>query len=63
MLILTTSYSQKVLGSFSLPESEKFLDVKWDWSKAVIDKKLTEKELAIVGITGIYSKMIICKQL
>lgn len=48
LLISTTSYSQKVLGSFSLPESEKFLDVKWDWSKAVIDKKLTEKEWAIV---------------
>lgn len=48
LLFSMTSFSQKVLGSFSLPESEKFLDVKWDWSKAIIENKLTEKEWAIV---------------
>ena len=48
MLLSMASYSQKVTGTFSLPESEKFLDLKWDWSKAVIDKKLTEQEWATV---------------
>ena len=48
MLVSMACYSQKVTGTFSLPESEKFLDLKWDWSKAVIDKKLTEQEWATV---------------
>lgn len=47
-LVSIAGYSQKVTGTFSLPESEKFLDLKWDWSKAIIDKKLTEKEWAAV---------------
>lgn len=48
LLVSIAGYSQKVTGTFSLPESEKFLDLKWDWSKAIIDKKLTEKEWATV---------------
>ena len=48
MLVSIACFSQKVTGTFSLPESEKFLDLKWDWSKAVIDKKLNEKEWATV---------------
>lgn len=48
MLVSMACYSQKVTGTFSLPESEKFLNIKWDWSKAVINKKLNEQEWATV---------------
>lgn len=50
ILFLSVScYSQKVAGTFSIPEDEKFIAVEWDWSQAVIDKKLNEKEWAAVN--------------
>ena len=48
LLLATAGYSQKVEGTFTLPESERFVSVAWDWSEAIIDKKFTEKDWAAV---------------
>lgn len=49
VMISTVCYSQKVTGTFTIPESEKFISLAWDWSEAVIDKKLSEKDWAAIN--------------
>lgn len=49
LLLSVSCYSQKVAGTFSIPENEKFIAIQWDWSQAVIDNKLSEKEWATVN--------------
>lgn len=50
LLVTLAGNSQKVYGTFSLPTDEKFLSVKWDWSKALIDNKFNEQEwITVVG--------------
>lgn len=48
LLVSAIGYSQKVIGTFTIPESEKFISLAWDWSAAVIDKKYSEAEWASV---------------
>ena len=43
LLLSAVSFSQKVTGTFTLPEGEKFISIDWDWSDAVIDKKYNDK--------------------
>ena len=42
-------YSLKTNGTLALPESEKFLAVNFDFSKALIDEKLNEAEWAALN--------------
>ena len=44
ILSLTGQSQTLVSGSFSLPKSEKFLTVEWDFSEAVIEQKYNEAE-------------------
>ena len=49
LMQVTAGYAQKVSGTFTLPENERFISVSWDWSDAVIDKYLNEKDWASVN--------------
>ena len=49
VMIFVDCYSQKVTGTFTIPESEKFISLEWDWSEAVIDKKLSENDWAAIN--------------
>ena len=49
LLLSAVSFSQKVTGTFTLPESEKFISIDWDWSDAVIDKKYNEADWIVVN--------------
>lgn len=49
LLISAVSYSQKVTGTFTLPQSEKFVSLAWDWSNTLIDKRLNEKDWASIN--------------
>lgn len=51
LFVSITGYAQKLLsGSFVLPESEKYIEVDWDCSKTVFDKKYNETEWkSIIG--------------
>lgn len=49
LLLSAVSFSQKVTGTFTLPEGEKFISIDWDWSDAVIDKKYNEADWIVVN--------------
>lgn len=49
LLLSAVSFSQKVTGTFTLPEGEKFISIGWDWSDAVIDKKYNEADWIVVN--------------
>ncbi len=49
LLMSAVGFSQKVTGTFTLPESEKFISIGWDWSDAVIDKKYNEADWVVVN--------------
>ena len=49
LLMSAVSFSQKVTGTFTLPESERFISIDWDWSDAVIDKKYNEADWVLVN--------------
>lgn len=56
LCVSVSCYSQKVEGTFSIPDSEKFIAVDWDWSQTVIDKKFSEKEWAAVNGDSYWEK-------
>ena len=49
LLMSAMCFSQKVMGTFTLPEGEKFISIDWDWSDAVIDKKYNEADWIVVN--------------
>ena len=49
LLMSAICFSQKVTGTFTLSEGEKFISVDWDWSDAIIDKKYNEADWIVVN--------------
>lgn len=52
-LVSVTMYAQvhptKIKGSFTLPDSEKYLTLKFDFSQTVFEKKFNEEEWAVMN--------------